>query len=131
MEEGTVPSNWADIVSYSSELVSTQDYQLAVTWLNNSISNPNSNPEDNPVLDPFAIVTDHHKQGNKKSKKSWSISTKELVAATANDVAKSMADSEGEHSNNPSQSKHVMSSANTVHANTQRDSGGMEAVLEF
>ena len=42
-----------------------------------------------------------------------------------------MADSEGEHSAIPSQSKHTTCSADTVCANTQRDSGGMEAASGF
>ena len=62
MEEGTVPPNWADLVKYSSELATRQDYQLAETWLSQSSSNnADSSPADNPVVDPFAIETDHLK----------------------------------------------------------------------
>lgn len=57
--------------------------------------------------------------------------TKESVASTVNDVAIPMADSEGEHSNIPSQSKHVTCSADTVHATTHRDIGGMGAASGF
>jgi hypothetical protein len=33
MEEETVPSNWSDLVKYSSELTTKQEYKPAETWL--------------------------------------------------------------------------------------------------
>ena len=70
MEEGTVPPNWADLVEYSSEHANSQDYKLAETWLNYSNRSPNSSPADNPVVDPFAIVTHDHNQGNRNGMQS-------------------------------------------------------------
>ncbi len=60
MEEGTVPQNWSDLVKYSSELTTKQEYKPAETWLEQSCSNSDLLPMDNPVSDPFAIVPDHH-----------------------------------------------------------------------
>ena len=127
MEEGTVPPNWADLVEYSSEHASSQDYNLAETWLNYSNRSPNSSPADNPVVDPFAIVTHDHNQGNRNGMQSRKISTKESVCTTYNDVAKSTADSEGEHSSdqyNSSQSTHdVVHPAGSAHAATLQEGG--------
>ena len=132
MEEGTVPPNWADLVSYSSEHASSQDYILAETWLNHSSSKTGSSPADNPVVDPFAIVTHDQNKGNKNgTTQNRSRSNEESVAATNCDVVTHMADSEGEHSTIPSQSKRKACSADTACANTQRDSGGMEAASGF
>ena len=104
---------------------------MSETWIIIRSSNSDSSPTNNPVVDPFAIVTDHHKQGKNNGTQSRSISTKESVAATVNDVAIHMADSEGEHSIIPCQSKCVTCSADTVHAATHRDSGGVEAASGF
>ena len=34
MEAGTLPPNWEDLVTYSSEMATTKDVNLADTWLN-------------------------------------------------------------------------------------------------
>ena len=94
MEEGAVPSNWADLVEYSSELATNQDYPLAQTWLSQSNPPSDSNSADNPVVNLFAIVavTDCHSSGNNNGKRSWSILTKKSVAIPNSNVAISMAD---------------------------------------
>ena len=57
METGTVPTNWEDLVKYSSERATTKDVTLAETWLNVP---PDMGATDQ-LSDPFVVVTDHHK----------------------------------------------------------------------
>ena len=57
METGTIPTDWEDIVKYSSERATTKDVTLADTWLNGP---PDMGATDQ-FSDPFAVVTDHHK----------------------------------------------------------------------
>ena len=61
MEAGSIPPHWPDLVHSSSELASKQAFNLAEAWLG-STGQDNSELKltDNPVVDPFAIVTDHH-----------------------------------------------------------------------
>jgi hypothetical protein len=61
MEAGIIPPNWSDLVHSSSELASKQDFNLNEAKLGSTGQN-NSELKltDNPVVDPFAIVTDHH-----------------------------------------------------------------------
>ena len=55
MEAGTVPTNWEDIVKYSSETATTKVVTLADTWLNGP---PDMGAMDQ-LSDTFAVVTDH------------------------------------------------------------------------
>ena len=57
MEAGTVPPHWGDLVEYSSEKSTTNDVNLADTWLS---GNPVMGEKDQ-LSDPFTVVTDHHK----------------------------------------------------------------------
>jgi hypothetical protein len=61
MEAGTIPLHWSDLVHSSSELASKQSLDLSQAWLG-STGQDNTDVQftDNPVIDPFAIVTDHH-----------------------------------------------------------------------
>ena len=58
-----MPPNWPDLVKYSSELATENDYNLAEEWL---LVQPNLVPDhkrfqtssaDSRISDPFAIVT--------------------------------------------------------------------------
>jgi hypothetical protein len=61
MEAGTIPPHWSDLVHSSSELASKHALNLAQAWLgSNGKDNTDLQVMDNPVVDPFAIVTDHH-----------------------------------------------------------------------
>ena len=57
MQSGTIPTNWEDLVKYSSERATTKDVTLADTWLNRP---PDMGATDQ-LSDPFAVVKDHHK----------------------------------------------------------------------
>ena len=58
MESGTIPSNWENLVKYSSEMAPSQDVDLADTWLQVKFNEE----ESDPLSDPFDIMTDHHKR---------------------------------------------------------------------
>ncbi len=61
MEAGTIPPHWSDLLQSSSELASKQAFILAHAWLGSTgLDNTDLQFTDNPVVDPFAIVTDHH-----------------------------------------------------------------------
>ena len=60
MEAGTVPPNWSDLVKYSSELATTQDFSLAETWHGSRSSQSNLKAIDNPVVNPYSILSDQH-----------------------------------------------------------------------
>jgi hypothetical protein len=61
MEAGTIPPHWSDLVHSLSELASKHALNLAQTWLGSTgQDNTDLQVMDNPVIDPFAIVTDHH-----------------------------------------------------------------------
>jgi hypothetical protein len=61
MEAGAIPPHWSDLVHSSSELASKHNLILAQAWLG-STGQYNTDLEftDLSVIDPFAIVTDHH-----------------------------------------------------------------------
>ncbi len=56
-----IPPHWSDLVHSSSELASKQALDFAQAWLD-STGQDNTDLQfmDNSVIDPFAIVTDHH-----------------------------------------------------------------------
>jgi hypothetical protein len=61
MEAGTIPPHWSDLLQCSSELVSKQAFNLAQAWLGSTgLDNTDLQFTDNPVINPFALVTDHH-----------------------------------------------------------------------
>jgi hypothetical protein len=61
MEAGTIPPHWSDLLHSSSELVRKQALDKAQAWLGSTgQDNTDLQFTDNPVIDPFAIVTDHH-----------------------------------------------------------------------
>jgi hypothetical protein len=61
MEAGTIPPYWSDLVHSFSELASKQALDLAQAWLGSTCQdNTDLQFMDNAVVDPFAIVTDHH-----------------------------------------------------------------------
>jgi hypothetical protein len=61
MEAETIPQHWSDLLHSSSELASKQAFNLAQAWLSSTgQDNTDLQFTDNPVIDPFAIVTDHH-----------------------------------------------------------------------
>jgi hypothetical protein len=61
MEAGMIPPHWSDLLQSSSELASKQAFNLAQAWLGSTgLDNTDLQFTDNPVIDPFAIVTDHH-----------------------------------------------------------------------
>ncbi len=56
-----IPPHWSDLLQFSSELASRQAFNLAQAWLGSTgLDNTDLQITDNPVVDPFAIVTDHH-----------------------------------------------------------------------
>ena len=57
MEAGIIPTNWEDLVKYSSERATTKDVTLTDTCLNG----PPDMGEMDQLSDPFTVVTDHHK----------------------------------------------------------------------
>jgi hypothetical protein len=61
MDAGTIPPHWSDLVHSSSELASKQALDIAQAWVGSTgQDNTDLQLMDNPVVDPFAIVTDHH-----------------------------------------------------------------------
>ncbi len=61
MKAGTIPPHWSDQLQSSSELARKQTINLAQAWLGSTgLDNTDLQFTDNPVVDPFAIVTDHH-----------------------------------------------------------------------
>jgi hypothetical protein len=61
MEAGTIPPHWSDLLQFSLELASKQAFNLAQAWLGLiGLDNTDLQFMDNPVIDPFAIMTDHH-----------------------------------------------------------------------
>jgi hypothetical protein len=68
MEAGTIPPHWSDLLQSSSELASKQAFDLAQACLGSTgIDNTDLQFMDNPVVDPFAIVTDHHNSSIEKN----------------------------------------------------------------
>jgi hypothetical protein len=68
MEAGMIPQHWSVLVHSSSELACKQALNLAQAWLgSNGQDNTDLQFTDNPVVDPFAIVTDHHTSNITKS----------------------------------------------------------------
>jgi hypothetical protein len=68
MEAGTIPPHWSDIVHSSSELASKQALDIAQAWLGSTGQDSTDlQLTDNLVIDPFAIVTDHHTSNITKS----------------------------------------------------------------
>jgi hypothetical protein len=68
MEAGTIPPHWSDLVYSFSELASKQALDIAQAWLGSTgQDNTDLQCMDNPVIDPFAIVTDHHTSNITKS----------------------------------------------------------------
>jgi hypothetical protein len=65
MNDKLVPPNWANLVENSSELATKQSFVLAKNWSQESSNNTDLQAPDNPVVDPFAIVTDHHISKNR------------------------------------------------------------------
>jgi hypothetical protein len=61
MEAGMFPPHWSDLVHSSSELASKHALNLAQAWLGSSGQyNTDLKFTDYSVVDPFAIVSDHH-----------------------------------------------------------------------
>jgi hypothetical protein len=68
MEAGTIPLHWSDLVHSSSELASKHALNLAQAWPGSTgQDNTDLKFTDNPVVDPFAIVTDHHTSNKTKN----------------------------------------------------------------
>jgi hypothetical protein len=68
METGTNPPHWSDLLQTSSELASKQAFNFAQAWLGSTgLDNTDLQFTDNPVIDPFAIVTDHHNSSISKN----------------------------------------------------------------
>ena len=128
MEKGTVPPNWADLVQHSSELTTNQDYNLAETWLEQSNSVSDLPPADSPVVNPFAIVSDQHRNSTKRGTINQSISTLESVEATTTKPT-TLADSEGDHS--PPSNKQRRVTAVTTDANSRMDQVRVEISNDF
>ena len=57
VEASTAPPHWADLVQYLSEKSTSNDVNLADTWLSGI---PNMGEKDQ-LSDPFTVVTDPHK----------------------------------------------------------------------
>jgi hypothetical protein len=56
-----IPPHWSNLLQTSSEMASKQAFQLAQAWLGSTgLNNADLQLTDNLVVDPFAIVTDHH-----------------------------------------------------------------------
>ena len=61
MEAGLIPPHWSDLVHSSSESASKHALNLAQAWPGSTgQDNTDLQFTDNPVVDPFAIVTNHH-----------------------------------------------------------------------
>jgi hypothetical protein len=68
MEAGTIPQHWSDLLQSSSQLASKQAFNLAQAWLGSTgLDNTDLQFMDNRVIDPFAIVTDHHNSSIEKN----------------------------------------------------------------
>jgi hypothetical protein len=68
MEARMIPPHWSDLLQTSSEMSSKQAFQLAQAWLGSTgLKNTDLQFMDNPVVDPFAIVTDHHNSSIEKN----------------------------------------------------------------
>jgi hypothetical protein len=68
MEAGTISPHWSDLLQSSSELASKQAFNLPQAWLDSTgLDNTDLQVTDIPVIDPFAIVTDHHNSSIEKN----------------------------------------------------------------
>jgi hypothetical protein len=68
MKARTIPPLWSDLLQSSSELASKQAFNLAQSWLGSTgLDNTDLQFTDNPVVNPFAIVTDHHNSSIEKN----------------------------------------------------------------
>ena len=63
------PPHWDDLVHNSSELATKQDFNLAEPWFKHK-TQPQLPPADNPIVDPYAVMTDHHAKRNAKRNRS-------------------------------------------------------------
>ena len=101
---------------------------MAETWLEQS--NPVSDlpPADSPVVNPFAIMSDQHRNSTKRGTMNQSISTLESVEATTTKPT-TLADSEGDHS--PPSNKQRRVTAVTTDANSRMDQVRVEISNDF
>ncbi len=68
MEAGTIPPNLSDLVHSSSELASKHAFNLSQAWLgSNGQYITDLRFTELSVIDPFAIVTDHHNSSKTKN----------------------------------------------------------------
>ena len=91
MRAASLPPNWEDLVKNSSEISTTEEYDLAETWANeidseNEISlGQSAGPSSTKITDPFAILPDQATDG-------------EFSQVQANSSSDTVQSSEGEKS---------------------------------
>jgi hypothetical protein len=98
MNDGLVPPNWTDLVEHSSEMATKQSFALAENWLQGSSTNNELQAPDNPVVDPYAVVTDHHISNERRRRESRNVSLKKQSSSTTMLHHIQLAVSEGEGS---------------------------------
>ena len=60
MNDRVVSPNGTHLVHQSSELARKQSFVLTDNWIKGCKENTDLQAPDNPVVDPYAVVTDHH-----------------------------------------------------------------------
>ena len=108
MEAGTIPPNWEDLVTNSSEKSTPQALELTEAWLGNkrdttiSINRDHTDLQlaDDPVLDPYAVVTGIQQKSAHRSNQPTDDSTKQLQTSAL--PSSQMSASEGDDLTSPS-----------------------------
>ena len=96
MNEGAVPPNWADLVHHSSELATKESFVLTENWLKGCKENTDLQAPDNPVVDPYAVVTDHHISNERSRQREQNTNPPTKQSSTTTTLPKQLAVSEGE-----------------------------------
>lgn len=108
MEAGTIPPNWEDLVTNSSEKSTLQALELTEAWLGTkrdttiSINRDHTDLQlaDDPVLDPYAVVTGIQQKSDHLSNQPTKDSTKQLQTSAL--PSSQMTASEGDDLTSPS-----------------------------
>ena len=61
MDAGMVPPHWEDLLKYSSEKATDEDFSLAEDWMDSIEKvpgDPPNVPAGNRITDPFAVITE-------------------------------------------------------------------------
>lgn len=117
MRAASLPPNWEDLVKYSSERVTNEEFDLAETWAKKLETDseaepslmPTADPSSTRITDPFAIVADHN-QGSTLSP---------AQAPSPSSDSNQVQPSEGEKSSEPSSKRVSFGSSKNAAASSK------------